>query len=150
MRWLMPSAHAWITGEAAGRIVPLTPFDLDSQAIGGLVGSAPGFLPLLREMLSDDDGLLRASSRQEMLSLQASGAVGITSRDGVGLAWKLGTVAGVRFWNHDGGGPGFCSETRIYPSVGLGVVVLMNLSQSKRLSTVCHQLCETIRLAIAP
>jgi CubicO group peptidase (beta-lactamase class C family) len=105
---------------------------------------------LLREMLSDDDGLLRASSKREMLTLQASGAAGIMSRDGVGLAWKLGTAGGVRFWNHEGGGPGFCSETRIYPSAGLGVVVLMNLSQSKRLSTVCHQLCETIRLAIAP
>jgi D-alanyl-D-alanine carboxypeptidase len=149
MRWLMPGARSWITGEAEGRLVSLTPFCLDTEAIGGLVGSAPGFLPLLREMLSGDDGLLRATSKREMLTLQAPGAAGITSRDGVGLAWKLGTAAGVEFWNHEGGGPGFCSETRIYPSAGLGVVVLMNLSQSKRLSTVCHRLCETIRLAIA-
>jgi CubicO group peptidase (beta-lactamase class C family) len=150
MRWLMPDAHRWITGEAEGRLVSLTPFGLDTQAIGGLVGSAPGFLPLLREMLSDTDGLLRASSKHEMLTLQSSGAVGIMSRDGVGLGWKLGTATGVEFWNHEGGGPGFCSETRIYPSTGLGVVVLMNRSQSKRLSTVCHQLCESIRLAITP
>lgn len=148
MRWLMPGAHTWITGEAAGRLVSLTPFELDTAAIGGLVGSGPGFMPLLREMLSHDDGLLRASSKREMLTLQASGAAGITSRDGVGLAWKLGTTDETQFWNHEGGGPGFCSETRIYPSVGLGIVVLMNLSQSRRLSTLCDQLCEITRHAL--
>lgn len=150
MRWLMPNAHSWITAEATGRLVSLTPFELDTAAIGGLVGTGPGFLPLLREMLSPDDGLLRASSKREMFSLQASGAAGITSQDGVGLAWKLGTTDGTQFWNHEGGGPGFCSETRLYPSAGLGIVVLMNLSQNRRLSTLCHQLCETIRHATTP
>ena len=150
MRWLMPDAHKWITADAAGRLVSLTPFELDTAAIGGLMGTGPGFLPLLREMLSDADGLLRASSKREMLSLQASGAAGITSQDGVGLAWKLGTSDGVQFWNHEGGGPGFCSETRIYPSAGLGIVVLMNLSQNRRLSTLCHQLCESIRHTTNP
>lgn len=144
LRWLMPGAR-WLTGEAAGRLVSLAEFDLDCAAIGGLVGSAPGFLPLLREMLSPEDGLLGASSKQEMLSLQAEGAAGIMSCDGVGLAWKLGHADGVEFWNHEGGGPGFCSETRLYPSAGLGIVVLMNLSQNRRLSTLCHQLCESIR-----
>lgn len=147
MRWLMSDAHSWITAGAAGRLVALTPFELSTAAIGGLVGSAPGFLPLLREMLTDTDGLLRASTKREMLSLHAKGAAGITSQDGVGLAWKRGTIDGVQFWNHEGGGPGFCSETRIYPSAGLGIVTLMNLSQSRRLSRLCHQLCETIRHA---
>jgi len=145
MRWLMPGARTWILGQATGRLVPLATFNLDTAAIGGLVGSAPGFLPLLREMLSSDDGLLSASSKREMLSRQASGAAGIKSRDGVGLAWKLGSTDGIEFCNHEGGGPGFCSETRLYPSEGLGIVVLMNLSQNRRLSALCHQMCESIR-----
>ena len=145
MRVLMPGTHRWLPRDARGRLVSLATFNLDSAAIGGLVGSAPGFLPLLREMLSDDDGLLRVESKREMLSRHATGAAGIMSTDGVGLAWKLGRTDGVEFWNHEGGGPGFCSETRLYPTVGLGIVVLMNLSQSKRLSTLCHQMCETIR-----
>ena len=143
--WLIPGARQWITDEAAGQLVSLRPFNLDSAAIGGIVGSAPGFLPLVREMLSNGDGLLSASSKREMLSLQATGAAGITSRDGVGLAWKLGHADGVAYWNHEGGGPGFCSETRLYPSAGLGIVVLMNLSQNRGLSRLCHQMCESIR-----
>ena len=147
MRWLMPGAHEWLTDAPHGRLMSLSPFGLDTAAIGGLVGSAPGFLPLLAEMLSGDDGLLRADSKREMLTAHAAGAAGIMSRDGVGLGWKRGLVDGVEFWNHEGGGPGFCTETRLYPSAGLGIVVLMNLSQSKRLSRACHELCESIRQA---
>jgi len=147
MRWLMPGAHQWLPDAPHGRLMSLSPFGLDTAAIGGLVGSATGFLPLLGEMLSADDGLLRADSKREMLTAHASGAAGIMSRDGVGLGWKRGLVDGVEFWNHEGGGPGFCTETRLYPSAGLGIVMLMNLSQSKRLSRACHELCESIRRA---
>lgn len=149
MRGLMPGAHRWLPGEPAGRLVSLNAFNLDSAAIGGLVGSAPGFLPLLREMLSDDDGLLRAESKREMLSPQATGSAGIMSTEGVGLAWKRGHIDETEFWNHEGGGPGFCSETRLYPSSSLGIIVLMNLSQSKQLSILCHRLCEIVRQSMA-
>lgn len=142
---VLPGASRWLLHEAHGRLLSLRPFQLDSAAIGGLFGTAPGFLPLLREMLSDEDGLLRAASKREMLSVHAVGTAGITSRHGVGLAWKRGDVDSVAFWNHEGGGPGFCTETRLYPSTGLGIVILMNRSQSRRLSVLCHDLCETIR-----
>ncbi|MGI9612004.1 MAG: serine hydrolase domain-containing protein [Acidimicrobiales bacterium] len=149
MRWLMPGTHTWLPGQAVGRLVPLAAFNLDTAAIGGLVGSARGFLPLLREMLSGDDGLLRASSKREMLTPHSTGAAGVMSRDGVGIGWKLGSIDGTPFWNHEGGGPGFCSETRLYPSEGFGMVILTNLSQNRRLSTLCHQICELIRQDLA-
>ena len=44
---------------------------------------------------------------------------------------------------------GFCSETRLYPDAGVGVVVLLNVSQSSGLSRLCHRICERIRAAYA-
>lgn len=140
--FLVPS---WIYGSATGRYVALQEFALDTAAIGGIVGAAEAFVPMLREMLSTEDGVLTAKSKREMLSLHSRGAAGIMSRAGVGLGWKRGEVDGAGFWNHEGGGAGFCSETRIYPQADLGIVVLMNLSQSVSLSKVCHGICERLR-----
>lgn len=141
LRLLLPRIAPRLYGRPSGTLVALRPFELDSAAIGGLIGNAEAFLPLLGEMLVEGDGLLTAGSKRAMLTLQAVGRAGVLSRDGVGLAWKRGP----RFWNHEGGGPGFCSETRIYPERGLGVVVLMNRTQSARLSRVAHAIGERLR-----
>lgn len=45
---VLPGASRWLLHEAHGRLLSLRPFQLDSAAIGGLFGTAPGFLPLLR------------------------------------------------------------------------------------------------------
>lgn len=149
LRFLLPDVARRIRAGRSGAFVALAPYALDSAAIGGLVGTAPAFLPFVREMLSPDDGVLRAASKREMLTLHAHGAAGVESRDGVGLGFKRGTVEGRVFWNHEGGGAGFCSETRLYPDAGVGVVILMNLSQSAGLSRVCHRMCERILAAHA-
>lgn len=145
LRFLVPDVARRIRATRAGSLVTLTPYSLDSAAIGGLVGTASAFVPLLREMLTPADGVLRASSKSEMLTLHARGAAGVVSRDGVGLGWKRGTVGARTFWNHEGGGAGFCSETRLYLDAGLGVVILLNRSQSSGLSRVCHRICELLR-----
>lgn len=142
---LLPEVRGRIVAFHTGRWLGLHPFGLDSTAIGGLVGSAAAFLPLLREMLQPGDGLLTAATKRKMLSLHATGATGVASRDGVGLGWKRGSAEGGTFWNHEGGGPGFCTETRLYPDANLGVVVLMNATQSRHRSLVCHRACERIR-----
>jgi CubicO group peptidase (beta-lactamase class C family) len=142
---LLPQASPWIFGAPHGSLIALRPYDLDTAAAGGLVGRAESFLPLLEEMLRADDGLLSAASKREMLSVQARGAAGIVARAGVGLGWKRGLIDGLEFWNHEGGGAGFCSETRLYPQAGLGLVLLLNRSQSPALSRLCHRICERLR-----
>jgi len=126
-------------------IVGLAEFGVDTAAIGGLVGRARDFLPLAVEMLSLDDGLLSAESKRTMLTIQARGQAGIASAEGVGIGWKLGKRDGATFWNHEGGGPGFTSETRIYPDDGVAVVILMNATQSRKLSMLAHDVCELVR-----
>jgi hypothetical protein len=85
-----------------------------------------------------------------MQALEAPGAAGIVSRVGVGLGWKLGEADGVAFLNHEGGGPGFTSETRLYPTHGLGIVVCLNRwIMPTRTHVVAHRICEAARRELA-
>lgn len=149
MRWLlrlmMPAVAARLEAGRDGALVRLHEYALDTAAIGGLIGVAADFLPLTAEMLTPEDGVLTARSKREMLTLHAQGAAGIASTVGVGLGWKFGRADSTPFWNHEGGGAGFTSETRIYPEQRLGIVILMNATQSRTLSLVAHDLCELIR-----
>jgi CubicO group peptidase (beta-lactamase class C family) len=148
LRFLLPDVASRIRAGTEGSLVALAPYSLDTAAIGGLVGTAASFLPFVKEMLSPGDGVLRASSKREMLTLHARGAAGVMSRDGVGLGFKRGTSGTHTFWNHEGGGAGFCTETRLYPESDLGVVILMNVSQSAGWSKLCHRIAERIRETI--
>lgn len=149
LRLLQPAVARRIRGARAGGLVGLRPFSLDTAAIGGLVGSAGAFLPFLREMLAPEDGVLRASSKRALLAPRSRGAAGIVSRDGVALGWKVGRVGARTFFNHEGGGPGFASETRLYPEEGVGFVLLMNLTHGRALSHLAHRVAERVRAALA-
>lgn len=145
--WLLGANGRRLFGSSHGRYLPLRPFDLNCAGVGGLVGSVIDFAPILAEFLSTSDGVLSSKSKRQMLSKQAGGKVGVISDRGVGLAWKLGQVDGIPYWNHEGGGPGYCSELRLYPHDGKGFVILFNLSQSRALSKMAHQICELVRCA---
>ena len=145
--WLLGDSARRLFGTAEGRYVPLHAFDLDCAGIGGLVGSVTDFAPIIAEFLSESDGVLQAESKRKMLSKHANGKVGVISDRGVGLAWKLGESGGSPYWNHEGGGPGYCSELRLYPAQRTGFVILFNLSQSRGLSKTAHTICEALRQA---
>ena len=126
-------------------LVALAPYDLETPAIGGLCGSAVGFLPFLRAQLRGGEGVLGEASTALMQSLAARGRAGVESRDGVGLGWKLGVAGKRRFLNHEGGGPGFTAEARLYPEEGLGVMLAMNrLVGITRSCTLAHRIAETL------
>lgn len=146
IRLIVPGLLQRVEDRPLGRRVELHSFALDTAAIGGLVGTAQDFIPFLTEFLSQEDGVLSAESKRTTLTLQAKGRAGIASKTGVGIGWKLGELAGgTEFWNHEGGGPGFTSETRIYPADGMGVVLLMNTMHSAKISWLAHEICETLR-----
>jgi hypothetical protein len=42
------------------------------------------------------------------------------------LGWHMGELDGVRFFYKEGGGGGFHDEMRLYPSRGVGTVVMAN------------------------
>jgi CubicO group peptidase (beta-lactamase class C family) len=144
--FLLPHMQGRLLGARVGGLVELRPMDMDSAAIGGLVGAVTGFLPFVRSQLTGGAPVLQEQSVRQMQTLVARGVPGIASRVGMGLGWKLGEVDGTPFLNHEGGGPGFTSETRLYPSEGLGIVVCVNRWRAPtRSHLVAHRVCEAVR-----
>ncbi len=129
----------WVLGERVGKFMALHPYDLDTAAIGGLVGSPLDFAPFLIASLNNGRGLITPETCQQMHSLQARGQAGYESRLGMGLGWKIGAD----FINHEGGGAGYAIETRLYPGKNLGILLMMNLSGTQA-HKAAHRICEQI------
>jgi CubicO group peptidase (beta-lactamase class C family) len=73
---------------------------MHGPAYGGLMGTARGFCRFLRGQLA-----------------QAPSPA---------LGWRAGELAGVGYLGKPGGGPGFCGNVRVYPSVGIGTAWFAN------------------------
>ena len=142
-------------GTRGAGLYTMADFDLDAIPIGGLIGTAHDFLPLMQQVLrhcgaGSTTGEqkpavgLAADSWKNMVSKHYDGRIGVYSRDGVGYAFKIGTD----FVNHEGGGPGFTTESRCYLEDGIAMVVMTNKwSITMSECTVCHKICELIRKA---
>jgi CubicO group peptidase (beta-lactamase class C family) len=148
MRWLfrlmMPGTAKKMYGDHINGFVALRNYGLDTASIGGLVGSVIGFAPFVIAHLNDGKGILTKDSSQLMQRMVAQGQAGIASKVGVGLGWKIGQDREEAFINHEGGGAGFTSETRIYPDRGIGLVIAMNRMSMPQANMVAHRICEKI------
>lgn len=151
LRALFPGLPARLYGARVegprGSLVELREYDLGTAAIGGLVGSMPELAKFLSGQLAGGGEILGEASTRRMQTLVAEGAAGIESRVGVGLGWKIGRTAERAFINHEGGGAGFTSELRIYPDVGLGVALGMNMMRMPHTMRAAHAICEAVLAA---
>ena len=128
MRLLLPR---WAIGEPAGRWVSLRPFLVDGPAYGGLVGPVDELARFLRLHLRDGelDGtrILSPESAAAMRRITVPGR-----RYDLGLGWfrpASQRSADPPFVEHLGGGAGFFNLIRIYPSRGVGVAVMGNVTK---------------------
>jgi CubicO group peptidase (beta-lactamase class C family) len=128
MRLLLPR---WVTGESSGRWMSFRHFLVDGAPYGGLVGTAEDAARFLRMHLRDGelDGIRTISpdAATQMRSINASG-----KRYDLGLGWFVPNnqrKADPAFVEHLGGGAGFFNLMRIYPSRGVGVVVMGNATK---------------------
>jgi CubicO group peptidase (beta-lactamase class C family) len=128
MRFLLPR---WVIGTPSGRWVSLKPFVLDGQAYGGLLGSLEDAARFLRMHLRDGelDGaeILAPDTARRMRDIVVPGR-----RFDLGLGWFR--PANHRrddppFVEHLGGGAGFFNLLRIYPTRGIGIVVMGNATR---------------------
>ena len=123
-RLLLPKR---IVGSTEGRFVAFNRFHVDGPAYGGLVGSARDAARFMAVHVNggEYDGvrLLNSESVEEMQTLHASGR-----KLDVGFGWfRRGTDrASGDFWEHLGGGGGFWSMMRVYPSRRVGVLTMGN------------------------
>ena len=143
-RLAMPAVSQKLYGAPVDGYIALKNYDLDTAAIGGLVGSVQAFAPFVGAHLNSGTGILAKESCQLMQTMVARGQAGIASRVGVGLGWKFGQSGERVFINHEGGGAGFTSEIRIYPAQGIGFVIGMNRMSMPHTSLLAHRICERI------
>ena len=125
MRLLLPR---WVAGESSGRWMGFRRFLLDGAAYGGLVGSpddAARFLQMhLRGGELDGERVMAEESATEMRRIRVRG-----KRFDLGLGWFVPAKqreAEPAFVEHLGAGAGFFNVIRMYPSVGVGAVVMGN------------------------
>lgn len=96
---------------------------LNGPAFGGLVGTARGFSHFLQDQLRAES-ILFSRETKKLLQTQQKNKVGqlIPMTPG----WHVGGTNSVYYYFKEGGGGGFRSEMRIYPSLGLGSIVMTN------------------------
>jgi CubicO group peptidase (beta-lactamase class C family) len=125
MLLLLPS---WVRGEPIGPWTELRRFLLDGAPYGGLVGSPEDAARFLRMHLRggeiDGTRVISEESALEMRRIDATGR-----RFDLGLGWFVpanARTADPPFVEHLGGGAGFLNVMRLYPTLGVGAVVMGN------------------------
>ncbi len=129
LRAVLPS---WVVGERHGSHVALRPFRVAGAGYGGLLGSVVDVARLLRLHLADGtvDGsrVLAPSTARTMRTIATPGRP-----FDLGLGWfrrPADRDAEPAFVEHWGTGGGFWNAMRLYPDLGLGVVVMANTTRA--------------------
>lgn len=99
------------------------PFYVNGQAYGGLLASPHALMAYCQSLLRDD--LLNHDSRLSLFQEQTNAKGKLT---GMALGWFVSELNGTTYYCHTGGGGGYYAEIRIYPSLGLGSVLMTNNS----------------------
>jgi CubicO group peptidase (beta-lactamase class C family) len=121
---------AGVTGARHGGYLALNRFYVDGPAYGGLVGDIADAARFLRLHLGDGelDGhrVLSSATARAMRELDHTG-----KPFDHGIGWFRRPTTGTRDWvEHVGAGAGFWNVMRLYPTRGLGVVVMTNSTSS--------------------
>ena len=123
-RNLITSKEIW--GGYEGNWHLIKNFYVNGPAFGGLVGNARAFIRFLQDQLRDRSVLLNSQSKELFYTQQKT-------RDGAAipmtLGWHVGDLQGTRYFFKEGGGGGFHSEMRIYPTLRLASVIMVNSTE---------------------
>jgi CubicO group peptidase (beta-lactamase class C family) len=129
---LRAALPGWIVGERHGDHVALRPFRVAGAGYGGLVGPVTDAARLLRLHLADGtiDGtpILTPATARTMRTISTPGRP-----FDLGLGWfrrPADRNARPAFVEHWGTGGGCWNAMRLYPELGLGVVVMANTTRA--------------------
>lgn len=128
LRLLVPAA---VVGERHGDQVALRPFRVVGAGYGGLIGTAPDAARLLRLHLADGE-----IGGTRVLAAETARSMRVISTPGkpfdLGLGWFRPAAdrdTSPAFVEHWGTGGGFWNAMRLYPDLGLGIVVMANTTR---------------------
>lgn len=117
----LTDSRVW--GDYEGNWLRIKRHEVNGHAFGGLVGTARGFSRLLQDQLSDTPILLSAEGQREFQTQETTARGGLIPMT---LGWHVRERDGVRYLYKAGGGGGFHGEMRLYPTGGIGTVVMGN------------------------
>jgi len=99
---------------------------VNGPAFGGVIGTAGGFGTFLRDQLRPHSALFSDETRRLFYATQrTSGGAEIPMT----LGWNVGIAGGAPFFYKEGGGGGFHSLMRAYPSFAIATVVMTNATR---------------------
>jgi CubicO group peptidase (beta-lactamase class C family) len=96
---------------------------LNGPSFGGIIASAHAISMFLQDQLQDTSRLFATQTKALFYEQQKNNRgqpVPMT------LGWHIGYIDGMRYFFKEGGGGGFRSEMRLYPSAGVASVVIAN------------------------
>jgi CubicO group peptidase (beta-lactamase class C family) len=108
--------------EQQGKLLWLKRVYIDATPSTGLIGPAAEAARLLLAYLNGgelDGARILQPETVEMLNQTPP-------LNGHGLGWFMGEANGSAYLGHAGGGPGFATDVRLYPSRKLGIAILSN------------------------
>ncbi len=110
-------------GTYSGRWLEIHPHYLNGAAFGGLVGTARGFAKFLEDQLRPNSALFDDATRRSFYAQQHTNDAAAVPTS---LGWQVGSLDDKRLYFKEGGGGGFHCMMRLYPSSGIGTVVMTN------------------------
>jgi CubicO group peptidase (beta-lactamase class C family) len=112
-----------VWGKYEGNWLHIKDVYVNGPSFGGVIGSAKAFSTILQDLLAKRSVLLSENSKFLLFSQQK---VRSGKNIDMTLGWHIGILEGVRYFYKEGGGAGFHSEMRIYPTMGLASVIMTN------------------------
>jgi D-alanyl-D-alanine carboxypeptidase len=110
-------------GEYEGPWLRIETHYLNGPAFGGLVGTARGFGGFLQDQLRHSSVLFGDGTRALFYAPQRTTRGAVMAMT---LGWHVGDLDRIPFFYKEGGGGGFHTMMRIYPSPGVATVVMTN------------------------
>lgn len=125
---LMNLGKRWVIapefiGEYEGRWLRIERHYPNGPAFGGLLGTARGFARFLQDQLRPHSLLFDDVTRGLFYASQTTAAGKPVP---MSLGWHVAELDGVPFFFKEGGGGGFHSMMRVYPTSGVATVVIAN------------------------
>ena len=105
--------------------IPFKKINLNGSAYGGLLSSANGLNVFLQALLNPESTILSQDMKHTMFQEQP---LSNGKASGHTLGWFSGSLNGINYVHHAGGGGGYYLEMRIYPEKGIATYLLTNKS----------------------
>ena len=126
LKGLITDGKVW--GQYEGKWLQVRNHYINGPAFGGLVGSVQSFSRFLQDQLRESSVLLNQKVKELLYTQQKNNEGELI---GMTLGWHIGELGGVKYFFKEGGGGGFHSEMRIYPTKQFASITMVNSTEFK-------------------